>query len=615
MFAAAARMPAGLALVALVLTWCAASARADTPTFGAHSPVATLTPGGSTLDLTNADFTGDGRQDVLVLRGKWASDGDYPVSILVNDGTGHFDDRAPALFGGPVPRAVWPRQALIADFNADGRPDFFVGDSGKDVPPFPGSTNVLALSTPAGGLADASGNLPPETAYFHSGAAADVDGDDDIDIFLADLGTPIRLLLNDGSGHFTTASDRFPESVKLNGGHDRYTRSEFVDVDGKDGPDLVLLAENNNATSAVLLNDGHGTFTELADALPPKPFGPKSIGVAIRRVELNGDDRPDLLLGYTKGDPFYRGRWIQVAINNGDGTFKDETATRLPQQDNDADWPYEIVLGDLDGDGAQDFGVDLGGNFCCPGRRVVPPFFMGSAAGTFTPLSTGAFAAAPFGQLRLIDVNGDNRLDVFSAWQAEPNDVPEQYVVQLAGGGMLTPRDRGAAPASGGGANGGGGDSTQPPPADADRDGVPDAADRCPRVAARTASGCPGATTVRGGRVRLTRTRKGLLLRTGLRASCPAGGNRCSGRVSAELPATKRRGRRTRRSRVALGSRAFSVAPGDSAAVSLVLSSVAERRLRRTRRAARIALKLTGPDGAVTRAQRTARLRPPRRPR
>src|SRR4051794_13583122 len=408
----------------------ASATSATSPRFGPQVPVATLTPGGSTLDPTNAHFTGDGLQDVLVLRGHWNSEADYPISILVNDGKGKFVDKAPELFGGRVPRAVWPRQALIADFNGDGRPDIFVGDSGNDQPPFAGHINHLALSTADGHYVDASANLPPGAVYFHSGATGDVDGDGDIDIFLADLGSPLRLLVNDGHGRFTTVTDRFPASVSASG-HDRYTRSALVDVDGNGTLDLVLQADDHNSSSTVLLNDGHGRFSELANALPPKPFGPDAIGIAIQTPDLNRDGHPDLLLGYTKSNPFYKGRWIQVAINNGDGTFRDETASRLPpQQDNDLDWSYEIVTGDINGDGAVDFGIDLGSNFCCVGRRVAAPVFLNRGGGTFAELPTAAFAAAPYGQLRLIDVNGDGALDVFGVWQAGPADAPEQYVVQ-----------------------------------------------------------------------------------------------------------------------------------------------------------------------------------------
>src|SRR5215211_9226384 len=489
-------------LVAALCTPTSAAAAAQ-PSFGPQREAATLSFDSSALDLTNADFTGDGIQDVLVLRGRWASPDDYPISILAGNGASGFSDKAPQLFGGSVPRAVWPRQALTADYNGDTRPDIFIGDSGLDQPPFPGHTNHLALSTADGGYVDASDHLPPGAAYFHSGATADVDADGDRDIFLADLGTPIRLLLNDGTGHFTTASGRFPASV-LMFGHERYTRSALVDVDGNGAPDIVMLAEEHNPSSAVLLNDGHGFFTERANALPPKPFGTDAIGLAIQPLELNGDGRPDLILGYTKGNPWYVGRWLQVAVNNGDGTFRDETATRLPQSDNNASWPYEIVLGDLNSDGAVDFGVDLGNSFCTPfcpeGRDTSAPLYLNRGDGSFERLPASAFEQPPAPQLRLIDVNGDGALDVFGLSQAY-GTAPERYVVQRQGDSDDGP---------------GGGIVIEPAPDDdGDGDGVPNSADRCPALAGRSANGCPGATLGTAGAVRTLKSgKRGIRLHT-----------------------------------------------------------------------------------------------------
>lgn len=558
------------AICVCALVVCAPAAAQ--PSFGPLRPVATLTPGGSLLDLTNADFTGDGRQDVLALRGRWASTQAYPIAILVNDRRGGFRDRTARLFDGPVPRAVWPRQALLADFNADGRPDIFIGDSGVDQPPFPGAHNHLALSTPEGHYVDRSGNLPPAVAYFHSGAAGDVDGDGDTDIFLADLGTPIRLLLNDGRGRFTAAAGRFPPSVV----NQRYTRSALVDVNGDRSLDLVLLAEDHNPTSTILLNDGHGRFRELANALPPKPFGPSSIGIAVQPVDLNGDPHADLLLGYTKGDPYYKGRWIQVAVNNGDGTFSDETATRLPQSDNLSDWPYEIVTGDLDSDGSTDFAIDVGSNFCCVGRRVVPPFYINGGDGTFTSLPGSAFGDPPYGQLRLIDVNGDGHLDVLGAWQAFPVDAPEQYAAQLQTGGG--------------------------PVRDGDTDGVPDTVDRCPRLAAQSANGCPRARLHRAGTAKTANAGDGgVRLNTAVKGYCPAAGFLCTGRAAAAHGSMR------------LGAAALKIRSGATAKVAVPLSSRGSSFLRRALTVrVKVVVTLTGPDQKSVRLSRAVRIRAPR---
>jgi hypothetical protein len=199
----------------------------------------------------------------------------------------------------------------------------------------------------------------------------------------------------------------------------RYTASALVDVNGDGAPDLVLAGMDDTPDDAVLLNDGHGHFTPLAGAMPPKPFAPDAIGLAIAPIELNGDNHPDLLLAFTKHTPYYQGRWIQVLINNGDGSFRDETSTRLPQQDNLDSWPYAIRVADLNGDGKPDFAVavNYGG---------APPFYLNNGDGTFTPLAVTTASS----MFDLADVNGDSRPDIISA-TASSSGGSDSYTVSL----------------------------------------------------------------------------------------------------------------------------------------------------------------------------------------
>jgi hypothetical protein len=137
--------------------------------------------------------------------------------------------------------------------------------------------------------------------------------------------------------------------------------------------------------------------------------------------DLNGDGDVDLVMAWTKRTPFYKGRSIQFLVNNGDGTFRDDTSERLPQTDNFDQLVYDLVAGDLNDDGATDIAFDLGATFADPSHSLVPVFLV-NHANTFTVLPTATFAEPPYGQLRLIDTDGDGRTEVVSAWASPSGD-------------------------------------------------------------------------------------------------------------------------------------------------------------------------------------------------
>lgn len=117
------------------------------------------------------------------------------------------------------------------------------------------------------------------------------------------------------------------------------------------------MLSGGSSQSEVLLNDGTGHFAPLPGALPAKPFAADAIGFDPTPLDINRNGHPDLLIGYKKSNPSYVGRWIQVLINNGNGTFRDETASRLQQSDNSDTWPEFFHLRDLQRNGKSDFGV------------------------------------------------------------------------------------------------------------------------------------------------------------------------------------------------------------------------------------------------------------------
>lgn len=326
------------------------------------------------------------------------------------------------MWSGPPARTEFGRQIIIADFNGDHRNDIFVADHGYDAPPFPGHPNTLVLSTADGKLVDASGSLPPESGFSHSAAAADVNGDGSIDLYVGNLCTactdaPPEILLNDGTGHFTRRTDLLPADLADVDDHHRYTRSLFVDVNGDGAPDLVLGADDHTLDSRVLLNDGSGHFYDAPAPLPPKALGPGSILISLATLDVNRDGKPDLIAGFQNGD--FTGRRLQILIGNGDGTFRDETTQRLPRQDSGQGWPYAIRTADFNGDGLPDFTVDVN---AYPIEDA--PIYLDDGTGVYVPVP---FGGNPGQFWAIVDANGDGHPDIFSVLSGNP----EQHFVQL----------------------------------------------------------------------------------------------------------------------------------------------------------------------------------------
>jgi hypothetical protein len=391
------------------------------PLFASPQPLGAIpaTPHFSgVISLAAADFTGDGLDDVLVARANWPTAERYQVRLLVNDGRGNLVDETEKVFSGAIPEVVFPYRVVVADFNGDKIPDAFIADTGEDVAPPPGAQSQLILSTSGGHLLDATANLPQQSAYTYFTDAADVNGDGSADLYLGNTQSlPPQIYLNDGTGHFHVLPGALPTALDPPANP---TAARFADLNRDGFPDLIVAGADYPAGSnewrfppntVVLLNDGHGRFSALPGSIPAKPFAATGEALDIETADLNGDGIPDAIISWTKGaTSYYHGQWLQILIANGDGTFRDETATRLPQADNLGDPITLVQLVDLNRDGAQDIATSVLPQHPPP-YDPPPPFYLNDGHGNFTPLPAGDDADAGESYV-FADVDGDGGHDI-----------------------------------------------------------------------------------------------------------------------------------------------------------------------------------------------------------
>ena len=447
------RSTASLVVVAIFALYAtvAVAGLPNPPRYGAPRLVVTtdIADHGSPRIEQSADFNGDGYADVVLVRAHWPTFDTYPMQILLNDRRGGFYDGTAALFEGATPRVQFPRELVLADFNGDGRPDIFVADHGYDASPGPGYQNTLVLSTPAGKLRDATSNLPQRSDFTHSATAADVNGDGSVDLYVGNQYTearkiPPEILLNDGTGRFSGCADCLPELLRSKitvPWHPRpldgptYSASEFIDVNSDGAPDLALAGngyyrvDDDGIVSSdhqVLLNDGTGHFRVATGALPPRPFANTGYGMDVRGADVNRDGKPDLVFAYTKMEPYGDGRWIQILINNGDGTFRDETASRLPQSDNNVPTELKYLqLLDLNGDGAKDIFGQL-----VDGAKDRPPVYVNDGRGSFRSLAAG-YGRTMDNVFTVVDARGTGARDLFTTSTYSYPRAPSYVVPQI----------------------------------------------------------------------------------------------------------------------------------------------------------------------------------------
>lgn len=238
---------------------------------------------GTSNAVLATDLTGDAIPDVLI--GNAGQN-----TFLRGDGSGGFIDETAARL--PVDGRV-TQDLELGDIDGDGDLDLFVANE---------NGSRLLINDGSGQWTDETdARLPAVTGTKETreGDFGDIDGDGDLDLVLANVtfsnpsgGAGNLVLLNDGDGVFEDVT-----SAALPSALDQSVDVDLADLDG-DG-DLDLLVANFLSQDRAYRNRGDGTFTADPPLLPPLP---SRDGLDFEVADFDGDGVAEIYVA-NRGQP------------------------------------------------------------------------------------------------------------------------------------------------------------------------------------------------------------------------------------------------------------------------------------------------------------------------
>ena len=334
---------------------------------------------GDSWGVALGDLDGDGDLDAFVGNGLYADNGQpQPNEVWLNDGRGRFTSNGQSLgneYSGDV---------ALADLDGDTDLDVFVINRWLD-PTAPGGGQVW-FNNGSGQFTDSGQTLGPQLYESPRMTVGDVDGDNDVDVFIADAGIPAysHLWLNQGNGTFVNSGQTFGRLFDI----------KLADIDGDNDLDAVTPRK-------IFWNMGGnqgGTLGQFMDS--GQLFG-NATSYTVILGDLDGDSDSDALLGVGECSVCSSSVWF----NNGSGVFSD-SGQSVGQSVIAA-----MALGDLDGDGDLDAYISQPFNEAWTDHEVNGVWLNdgnGILTNSYQSLGQGYSPAIALG-----DLNDDGALDAF----------------------------------------------------------------------------------------------------------------------------------------------------------------------------------------------------------
>ncbi len=333
-------------------------------------------PGNLSIDAHNAalgDFNGDGYQDIIIT---WVC---FPHILP------HVTQPAPTVLYGSsqglraasadsIPSTASRHQGYrtwAADLNGDEVDDVVTGamispyysDPSSQSIAWDSAPTLAMLGTRSGSFSDISNRLEgqtltagnPSSNFDHATAVGDINGDGIDDIFSGN-----NLWVSASGGSWMDKTGKLASLVPASLSPMSLGIGD-LDADGKN--DIAVLYPDFSSERVVLFNRSGSDLSFTRYDLPPGLYGNNTKDNNMVLGDVNGDGRNDIIISETRASPYYVGSAIQILIQGDQGTFTDQTSSRIDNSSRDQTaGEGDVWLVDMNGDGHPDIVHSNGGD-------------------------------------------------------------------------------------------------------------------------------------------------------------------------------------------------------------------------------------------------------------